>query len=75
MPNVVRPLHALWNQLIGFLFLVLAVSPLPSAIRALRHYSGDSDNLFRLVLSFAFAGLMTYFGITSLLRARRITRS
>lgn len=75
MPNVVRPIQALWNQMIGFLFLVLAVSPIPSAVRALRHSNGDSDNLFRVVLSFAFAGLMAYFGITSLLRARRISRS
>jgi hypothetical protein len=75
VPNVIRPLHALWNQMIGFLFLVLAVAPIPSAINALRHYDADSDNLFRLVVSFLFAGLMAYFGITSLLRARRISRS
>lgn len=74
MPNVVRPLQALWNQMIGFLFLVLAVSPIPSAIKALRHTSNDSDSLFRVVLSFGFAALMAYFGITSLLRARRISR-
>lgn len=75
LPNVVRPLQALWNQMIGFLFLVLAVSPIPSAIKAMRHYNGDSDNLFRLILSFSFAALMAYFGITSLWRARKISRS
>ncbi|HML17646.1 MAG TPA: hypothetical protein VK419_11490 [Bryobacteraceae bacterium] len=75
IPNVARPIHALWNQMIGFLFLVLAVSPIPSAVKALRHYNGDSDSLFRVILSLSFAALMAYFGITSLLRARRISRS
>lgn len=75
MPNVVRPLQALWNQMVGFLFLVLAVSPIPSTIKAWRSYHGDTDTLFRIVLSISFAALMAYFGITSLLRARRITRS
>jgi hypothetical protein len=74
MPNVVRPLQALWNQMIGFLFLVLAISPIPSAVKALRNYGSDPDNLFRAVLSLSFAALMAYFGITSLLRARRISR-
>jgi hypothetical protein len=74
LPNVIRPLQALWNQLIGFIFLVLAAWAIPSAIRNLRQYQGDSESLFRVVLSFSFAGIMTYFGITSFLRARRISR-
>lgn len=74
LPNVIRPLHALWNQLIGFVFLVLAAWAIPSAIRNLRQYQGDSESIFRVVLSFSFAGLMTYFGVSSFLRARRISR-
>ncbi len=75
VPGVVRPLRALWNELIGFLFLVLASAPIPSIVRYVRHYEGDADSLFRIVLSFCFAALMAYFGVTSFLRARRISRS
>jgi hypothetical protein len=74
LPGVVRPLRALWNQMVGLLFLLLASAPIPSLVRYLRNFQGDSDTLFRIVLSIIFAGLMAYFGITSLLRARRISR-
>jgi hypothetical protein len=73
-PNVIRPLHALWNQMIGFLFLVLAAWAIPSAIRNIRQYQGDSESVFRVVLSCSFSAIMIYFGITSFLRARRISR-
>jgi len=75
LPGVVRPLHALWNQMIGFVFLVLAASPVPSIIRNLRNYNHDPEAPFRIVLSALFAGIMLYFGLTSLWRARKISRS
>jgi hypothetical protein len=74
LPNVIRPLQALWNQMIGFVFLVLAAWALPSAIRNWKAYHGDGESLFRVVLSFGFAAMMMYFGISSFLRARRIHR-
>jgi len=75
MPGVIRPLHALWNQLIGFIFLLLAVGATPSAVRNVRQFQGDFESSLRAGLVFVFMALMLYFGITSLLRARRITRS
>jgi len=75
LPGVIRPLHALWNQMIGFLFLVLAATPIPSLIRNIRTYQSDTESLFRIVLSGIFAAIMLYFGITSLWRARKISRS
>ena len=74
LPGVIRPLHALWNQVIGFLFLVLALSPVPSIVRNVRTYQSDPESLFRIVLSATFTLIMLYFAVTSLLRARRITR-
>ncbi|PYT11238.1 MAG: hypothetical protein DMG59_26995 [Acidobacteria bacterium] len=70
-----RPLLVLWNEIIGFVFLVLAIWAIPSAIRTLRQFEGDPGSFFRVILSFSFAGLMVYFGITSFLRARKISRS
>jgi ABC-type arginine transport system permease subunit len=75
VPGVIRPLRALWNQLIGFLFLVLAAGATPSAVRNVRQFNGDFESLMRAAIAVVFMVAMLYFGITSLLRARRITRS
>ena len=75
MPGIIRPLRVLWNEVIGFIFLVLAIWAVPSAIRSVRQFEGDAGSFFRVVLSLSFAGLMAYFGIASFLRARRISRS
>jgi len=70
-----RPLRVLWNEIIGFIFILLAIWAAPSAYRHLRDYNGNNESLFRAGLSLIFAGLMAYFGITSFLRARKISRS
>ena len=75
LPGVVRPLHVLWNQVIGSVFIVLAVSAIPSVIRYVRQFEADAGGIFRVVLSLSFAALMAYFGINSFLRARKISRS
>lgn len=75
LPGVIRPLRVLWNEIIGFVFICLAALPTPSAIRLLREYKGDSATLFRAALAVCFVVLMAYFGITSFLRARKISRS
>ena len=74
LPGVVRPIQALWNQMIGFIFLVLAASAVPSTVRNVHQFQGDADSFFRVLLPIAFGALMAYFGITSLLRARKISR-
>ena len=75
VPGVVRPLRVLWNEIIGFVFLCLAAWAVPSAIRNVRGLQTEHGSMGRVVLSLAFFGLMTYFGISSFLRARRISRS
>lgn len=75
LPQIVKPLRALWNELIGFLFLVLAVSPLPRLIRDWQTYQETGTGLFRIVLSVLFIAVMAFFGIHSFLRARKISRS
>jgi hypothetical protein len=74
-PGVVRPLHALWNEVIGFLFIVFAVVAGFYVIRALRGFEGDIEGLFRIVLPALFGLVMGYFGVSSFLRARKISRS
>ena len=75
LPGVIRPLHALWNEVIGFLFVVFAVVAGFYVIRALRGFEGDIEGLFRIVLPALFGLVMGYFGVSSFLRARKISRS
>jgi hypothetical protein len=70
LPGVIRPLHILWNQVIGFFFLVLALFPLPSAIR-----SFNEGNMPRFLLAAVFIVIMAMFGISSFWRARKISRT
>jgi len=75
VPGVIRPLHALWNEVIGFLFIVFTVVSAFYVVRAVRNFDGEIEGLFRIVLPALFGLVMGYFGVTSFLRARKITRS
>lgn len=75
VPSVIRPIHALWNEVIGFLFIVLAVVATPSTWRKVRLAQDDPKSLFFAVISVGFVLLMAYFGVSSFLKARRISRS
>jgi uncharacterized membrane protein len=73
LPGVIRPIHALWNEVIGFVFICFAVGAGFSAWRSLRT-STDGDG-FKAVVTGIFALLMAFFGISSFLKARKISRS
>ena len=75
LPGVIKPMRVLWNEIIGFIFLALAVWAVPAAYRHVRDFNGEGESLFRLILSCLFALLMIYFGVTSFLRAKKISRS
>ncbi|HYP08882.1 MAG TPA: hypothetical protein VER03_21810 [Bryobacteraceae bacterium] len=75
VPGVLKPIRVLWNEVIGFLFLAFAAWTIPSTYRYIREFKGDPDSLLRLVLSGVFSLIMLFFGVTSFLRARKISRS
>ena len=75
IPALVKPMRTLWNEIIGFLFLVLAVWALPSGIRSAREFDGDSESIFKVIMTGVFIVTMRWFGISSLRRARKISRS
>jgi len=75
LPGVIKPLHALWNEIIGFLFVVLAGLAVPSILRNIRQFGGSAEDLFRVVLPVGFVLVMVGFGIGSFRRARKISRS
>jgi len=74
LPQIIRPIRTLWNEMIGFVFLCLAVVPIPRTFRDYRQYTETGEGLFRVVLSSLFITLMAGFGIHSFLRARKIAR-
>ena len=75
VPHVVKPARIVWNQLIGAFFLLFAI---PAFFRAYTFYQSlDSDPRSggQLTITLIFGIIMAVFGFTSLLRARRISRS
>ena len=75
VPKVIRPIQVVWNQVIGFLFLVLAAWSIPHGVRTVREFDGQPGSLVRLILSTLFTSAMTVYGILSFLRARKVSRS
>jgi hypothetical protein len=75
VPGVIKPVRVLWNEFIAFLFFALAVLSVPSAYRHIKNFDGDTQSFFRALLTCGFALIMIFFGITSYIRARKISRS
>jgi type VI protein secretion system component VasK len=75
LPGIIKPLHALWNEMIGFLFAVFAIVIFASLVKGIMQYQGDTESLGRLLMmGFAFV-VMAFFGIQSFWKARKISRS
>jgi hypothetical protein len=70
VPAVMKPALSLWNQVIGFIFLCFGVFMGGSAIR----YAGAGDTA-KVALAGIGALVMLGYGISSFLRARKISRS
>ena len=67
VPEVVRPARVIWNQAIGGVFLLFAVSFLWYAIRARQNTAGTIFGVFLGVV-------MAFFSAASFLKARQISR-
>jgi len=72
LPGIIRPMRVLWNQLIGFVFLVLAAFV---GLSTWRRMDDGGLTPFTMALGFAFAAFLAFFGISSFLRARKVSRS
>ena len=75
VPSVIKPLHSLWNQVIGFLFLVFTVVAIGYVVRGVREFNGDAEGLMHIAMPVLFALVMGYFAVSSFWRARKISRS
>ena len=75
MPAVVRPARIVWNQVIGFVFLVLALAGALRLIHSLRQFDGSPRSLMEVTITGLFTLVMGGFGISSFWRARKISRA
>ncbi len=75
IPALIKPARTLWHEVIGFMFIALALLPARSVYVAIRDLDEDPKSLGRLVIVGVFVSVMLYFGITSFRRARKVSRS
>ncbi len=75
VPAIMRPLRILWNQILGFLFLVIGILVSFRLYARWRDFSGEFGELVLLTFSSAFAVLMCVYALWSFFRARKISRS
>jgi len=68
IPGIARPIHILWNQVIGFVFIVLAI------VFGFRVVHGKEPLQLQLVGAL-FVLLIAWFGVSSFLKARKISKS
>jgi sulfite exporter TauE/SafE len=69
VPAAVKPLHALWHQSLGFLFLVIA------GLGAWKVWRSQNVAPVMLVITIIFVVIMALYGISSIRKANRISRS
>lgn len=75
VPHVVRPARIIWNQIIGALFVVIAFPVLFRSYQSYESIAHQSDTpLILPLIELLFGLLLLYFGISSFLRARRLSR-
>jgi hypothetical protein len=70
-----KPIRTLWNELIGLIFVVLAVAFGSQTIRAALRFDGEARAFFEIFMTGFMFILMAFFGFTSFRRARKISRS
>ena len=70
LPATVKPIHSLWHEVIGFVFLVFAAV---AGWNVFRH-AGTMGPL-RLALVIPLVVITAGYGVSSFLKARRISRS
>jgi len=71
VPAIVKPMHSLWHEVIGFIFCCLAVF---FGARTLRSWQ-RGDSAFMMIGGVICFVILLGYGISSFLRARKISRS
>jgi hypothetical protein len=74
VPAIIKPLRVLWNELIAFIFLAFGVMV---AFATYRNFNAGqaAGNPLVILAGGAFSAMLVFYGVSSLLRARKISRS
>ena len=75
VPAVLKPLRALWNEIIAFAFFAFSVLGFAQVYRAWSELQETGEGLPRVAIGAIFAAIMLYYGVSSYLRARKISKS
>jgi hypothetical protein len=80
VPAIIKPIHSLWNEVIGFFFLCFAGFFGIKAFSYFRSYQqalpdAAAGEFMRVVTTVFFALIFTAFGVSSFRKARKISRS
>ncbi len=75
IPGVLKPLRVMWNEMIGFVFIVFAVMIAGSTIRKWNDFDDSPSSLGLLAASIFFFLVMAGYGLYSFFRARKINRA
>jgi hypothetical protein len=74
LPHVIRPLRVLWNEIVGFLFFVMAVMFAVGSRRLVGEHDGSLESTLKIGVMGLFILMMLGFGVSSFRRARKISR-
>ncbi|MEJ5367981.1 MAG: hypothetical protein WHT08_06670 [Bryobacteraceae bacterium] len=74
LPGILRPLHSLWNEVLGFLFLLLAVMMVRPVWKGWQEMNQGPEHVLRFFLSAFMLVVMLGFAIHAFWKARRISR-
>jgi hypothetical protein len=75
IPAFFRPVHTLWHEIIGFLFIVIAAFFGLNLVTSIRKFNGEPAQIMRIAGAAFFVILLGGYGVSSFLRARKISRS
>jgi hypothetical protein len=70
LPAAVKPVHTLWHEILGFCFLAVAGT---GTFNVARHF--DTMTPGKLALILPLIVVTAFYGVSSFLKARRISRS
>ena len=75
IPGIMKPLRVMWNEMIGFVFIVFAVMIMGSTVRKWNEFDGSPSSIGLFAASVFFFLVMAGYGLYSFFRARKIKRT
>jgi uncharacterized membrane protein len=75
LPAILKPFRVLWNQMFSFVFFVLGIVAIPALVNAWHSLKPDGSGISRVLMIGFYVALMCGYGLSSMLKARRLEKS